>query len=549
VADGTGANPKKVFGDGDAGIHKHLPSWSLDGAWIYFTRGDIATMKWDIWRIPTSGGAAERLTRHNSLVAYPNSIDKRAVLYVARDENGLGPWLWALDVETKKYRRISSGTDEYIALSATADGRRLAATIAKPSANLRVVPILERVAEDSDVKAFEVPAQRAWAPRFSGSALAVGSSGSESLFFLSSLGSGDGLWRYRDKQVTEVWKGADGALFEPPAVSRDGEQIAIVLRRNGRPVWHIGAVDRTNFRSVGEGLDIQGSAAWSPDGRFLLAGGSDAKGQGLFRIPVDGGTPIRLVSGIALNPVWSPEGNLIVYAGASVGPTALLHAIGPDGATAKFPSIKVDGFGAQSGRFLPNGKGLIYRIGPDMRSSLFASATTATFWRVRAISCASQQLNPGACLLRYCITTRAPCTNSLRRYEFPRLLMPSNFCLPPVEYSRGTIPTHAARSFPLRKPVPLPIAATRAVAVTGPIPGIDVSRWQASFSLAVSWITIPEVMLIAGTRVALGFGVGLLISDRLNEDQRKAAGWGALWGRYHDDDPDSRGLLAKPPVA
>jgi hypothetical protein len=36
-------------------------------------------------------------------------------------------------------------------------------------------------------------------------------------------------------------------------------------------------------------------------------------------------------------------------------------------------------------------------------------------------------------------------------------------------------------------------------------------------------VTIPEVMLVAGTRVALGVGIGLLISDRLNEDQRKAA--------------------------
>jgi DNA-binding winged helix-turn-helix (wHTH) protein len=28
VADGTGANPKKFSGDGDAGIHRHLPAWS-----------------------------------------------------------------------------------------------------------------------------------------------------------------------------------------------------------------------------------------------------------------------------------------------------------------------------------------------------------------------------------------------------------------------------------------------------------------------------------------------------------------------------------------
>ena len=365
VADGTGANPKKVSGDGASGIHNHLPAWSLDGAWIYFTRGNIATMKWDIWRIPATGGAAEQLTKHNSFVAYPNPIDDRTVLYVASDENGLGPWLWALDIKTKKYRRISSGTDEYIALSATANGRRLAATIAKPSATLRVVPILERLAEDSDVKAFEVPAQRALAPRFGGGALASGSSESDSLFFLSSIGSGDGLWRYRGKEVTEIWKGTAGALFDPPVVSRDGELIAILLRRNGRPVWHVGPADGTNLRSVGEGLDIQGGAAWSPDGRFLLAGGSDAKGLGLFRIPVDGGGPIRVVSGFAMNPVWSSEANLIVYAGTAVAINASLHAIRPDGAAVKFPAIRVDGFGAQSGRFLPNGKGMIYKIGPD----------------------------------------------------------------------------------------------------------------------------------------------------------------------------------------
>jgi hypothetical protein len=35
-------------------------------------------------------------------------------------------------------------------------------------------------------------------------------------------------------------------------------------------------------------------------------------------------------------------------------------------------------------------------------------------------------------------------------------------------------------------------------------------------------------MLFAGTRVALGVGLGLLISNRLNEDQRKAAGWALL---------------------
>ena len=41
-------------------------------------------------------------------------------------------------------------------------------------------------------------------------------------------------------------------------------------------------------------------------------------------------------------------------------------------------------------------------------------------------------------------------------------------------------------------------------------------------------LTIPEIILIAGTRVALGAGMGLLISDKLNKDQRRGAGWALL---------------------
>ena len=37
-------------------------------------------------------------------------------------------------------------------------------------------------------------------------------------------------------------------------------------------------------------------------------------------------------------------------------------------------------------------------------------------------------------------------------------------------------------------------------------------------------LTVAEIILIAGTRVALGAGIGLLISGKLNNDQRKAAG-------------------------
>ena len=37
-------------------------------------------------------------------------------------------------------------------------------------------------------------------------------------------------------------------------------------------------------------------------------------------------------------------------------------------------------------------------------------------------------------------------------------------------------------------------------------------------------LTVPEIILIAGTRVALGAGIGLLLSNKLTKEERNAAG-------------------------
>jgi hypothetical protein len=41
-------------------------------------------------------------------------------------------------------------------------------------------------------------------------------------------------------------------------------------------------------------------------------------------------------------------------------------------------------------------------------------------------------------------------------------------------------------------------------------------------------LTLPELGLIAGTRGALGFGLGLLLAGRWPEEQRRAVGWTLL---------------------
>ena len=125
------------------------------------------------------------------------------------------------------------------------------------------------------------------------------------------------------------------------------------------------SADGTNARTLATSIELQGSAGqgtadWSPDGRWLVTGGSNGQGSGLFKIPVDGGEPVRLVEGEARNPVWSPKGDLIVYAVpfGTAGGLDELRSVRPDGVALPMPEVQVRLGGAH--RFLRSGTGLVY---------------------------------------------------------------------------------------------------------------------------------------------------------------------------------------------
>ena len=359
VADRNGSDPHQILRD-EPGLHNHFQVWSKDGRWIYFVRGRPATREMDLWRISPGGGKPEQLTHLNTDIEYPTPIDERTILFIAHNESGAGPWLWLFDVETRTSRRVSSGLEQYTALAATADGQRLAASVVNAQVNLWSVPITSRTVEEKDVEAFPLPTMRAQAPRFGGG----------SLFYLSSRDGADGVWSYRNDQALEIWKGSEGALQSPPAVSADGKSVAFASRRNGKRQMQIISADGTGLRPLSSDVDIRGTASWSPDGKWIVAAGSDRAGAGLFKLPVDGGSPVRIATGPFLDPVWSPRGDLIVYSGTQVFTLTPLLAVHPDGTPAKLPEINVQREGERA-RFLPDGTGLVYMLGGTMAGQDF----------------------------------------------------------------------------------------------------------------------------------------------------------------------------------
>ncbi len=61
--------------------------------------------------------------------------------------------------------------------------------------------------------------------------------------------------------------------------------------------------------------------------------------------------------------------------------------------------------------------------------------------------------------------------------------------------------------------------------------------------------TVPEIILIALTRIALGAGLGLLIAGKLSRDARKGAGWALLAFGAVTTIPLVVGVVRKPELA
>jgi Tol biopolymer transport system component len=321
---------------------------------LYFVHGNPDAEQMDMWRIRPSGGPPEAVTNHRAPVNYVSALDARTLLFVAPSEDRSGPWLWSLDLPSKQTRRVTTGVEQYLSVAASADGRRIVATVANPSASLWSVPVLDRVADERDMKPYPVPSVRAYGPRFHRG----------TLFYLSSRGAADGLWRAENGQTSEIWKGSDGPPAEPASVSRDGRRVAIVIRRGGRGHVTVMNADGADSRDVPSAVDVRGVVEWSPEGASIVAGGIDADGAGLFVLPVDGGTATRLTKGIASSPAWSPDGSLIVYGGPNVGGRQQLLGVRRDGTEVPLASIYVPSPGARASRqgfrFMPDGKRIVY---------------------------------------------------------------------------------------------------------------------------------------------------------------------------------------------
>jgi Tol biopolymer transport system component len=314
-----------------SGVHCHFPLWSQDDAYIYFARG-IPPDDWDIWRIHPSGAGLERITSHNSRVSYPVLLDERTLVYLASDPQGAGPWLYAMDVDQRVPHRISFGLERYTSLAANADGTRLVATVDESSSSIWSAPL----SPDSGLSA----SQRATQPV--SLVLATGRSpraGPDYIIYLSVRAGRWGIWRAAGGQSRELWSDAHAVIVGAPTVARDGRLIAFTVAEGEQTVLYTMDSDGHQVRAITRSLNLRGNPAWAPDGRSIVSAVLRDGEPRLMSIFLDDSPPSPLVSEYSIDPVWSPDGQFLIYSGADVGTTFPLRAVAADGRPYTIPAM------------------------------------------------------------------------------------------------------------------------------------------------------------------------------------------------------------------
>jgi Tol biopolymer transport system component len=310
------------------GVHCHFPLWSADDAFIYFVRG-VPPDDWDIWRIRPSGAGLERITTHNARVTYPVMLDRRTLVYLATDADGSGPWMYAVDVERRSPRRISSGLEGYSSLAGSADGSRLITTIANPRTSVWRTSFTEDRPASTPIRNPSLVLPNGVAPRV----------GADFLLYVSWRGDRQGIWSLTHGTHREIWGSSRSRIVGEPALARDGRRITFSVEDSGKTLLYVMNFDGSQVRILADSSALRGNPAWDPDGKSVVTAVIRDGEPRLTRFFLNGDAPLPLVSEYSVDPVWSPDGRFVVYSGADVGTTFPLRAAAADGRPYPLPSV------------------------------------------------------------------------------------------------------------------------------------------------------------------------------------------------------------------
>ena len=211
--------------------------------------------------------------------------------------------IWYIPYPSGEPRRVTNDLINYSGLSLAAETGKVVTTQSTKVSRMWLVP--ENGTEEAiqaaslGIDNFSEKLGLNWLPN---GKLIYGSraSGNADLWLMDPDGK-------NQKQLT-----VDNTLEGQPTVSADGRFIAFLSNRAGTyNIWRMNA-DGTHLQQLTNG-PWENTPSFSPDGKWVVYNGVYEEKPVLWKVPAEGGAPVRLTNSVSLRPAVSPDGKMVAH--------------------------------------------------------------------------------------------------------------------------------------------------------------------------------------------------------------------------------------------
>ncbi len=276
------------------------PSWSPAGERIACPTGATENGRdsytFTLIDATTGAEAAATTQRWNSVQRAAWTPDGASLLVSAQEDPGGPSQILQVSLADGSVERVTNDLNNYNDVSISSDGSKLVTVQSQASSSIWFGPISDA---DSATKITTGRTEgfRGLAVLPDGRILyTVSGVGTADLFIINSDGS-------NVRQLT-----SNASLNGNPTVSADGRTIVFVSTRSGSPhLWRIDS-DGNNLKQITNGV-AEITPEISPDGQWIVY--QSISDLGLWKISIEGGTPVRILDKLVGPGAVSPDGKLI----------------------------------------------------------------------------------------------------------------------------------------------------------------------------------------------------------------------------------------------
>ena len=350
IANADGMNERKLLAHKNPPETIAAPAWSPDGKRIAYRVFNSDSNDTTVYEAQVSDGSTKPLTarRWFRVSRMVWAADGSGLFMLATPgQRTTDNQIWHLSYPEGEARQLTNDLNSYGSMSLTADTGTVAVVKSETQANIWAAPVGDTgSARPVTPGAGKADGFLAWTP-------------DGRIVYYSNAGGGDDIWITgvdggNPKQLT-----SNARINQSPSVSPDGRRIVFLSEGTGAPhLWQMN-IDGGGQRQLTNGASGEQSPQFSPDGRWLVYNSVFGIST-VWRMPAEGGEPVRLTDKISTWPTVSPDGRWVAYFYRSDDNAPTRVAVAPLEGGEPVKTFDLPPNFSQPLRWTPDGRALAY---------------------------------------------------------------------------------------------------------------------------------------------------------------------------------------------